>query len=41
VEGSRYTRKGDRLTVWIKKEKIDDNWFSLHKTKTIGGEESD
>lgn len=41
VEGSRCTRKGDRLTIWVKKVKPEDNWFSLHKTKTIGGEDSD
>jgi hypothetical protein len=40
-EESRFIVKEDRLTIWIRKVKKEDNWFSLHKVKTIGGGDSD
>ena len=33
---SQITIKNDRITIWIRKIKTDDNWFSLHKKKLIG-----
>ena len=41
TEQSRYTTKSNKLIIWIKKIKKEDNWFSLFKTKTIGGSDSD
>ena len=30
-----------KITIWIKKVKKGDNWFSLYKQKTVGGDDSD
>jgi len=38
---SKISTRENKLTIWIKKLKKEDNWFSLYKTKTIGGDESD
>ncbi|CAD8104902.1 unnamed protein product [Paramecium sonneborni] len=34
---SKFTLKGDKILITIRKVKKDDNWFSIHKQKTIGG----
>ena len=41
IEGSKILVKGDKLLVTLRKVKKDDNWFSIHKVKTIGGHDSD
>ena len=41
TQESRYTTKPGKLIIWIRKVKKEDNWFSLFKTKTIGGDDSD
>ena len=33
--------KAHKIIIWVKKVKKDDNWFSLHKQKTVGGADSD
>ncbi|CAD8197814.1 unnamed protein product [Paramecium pentaurelia] len=38
---SKFTLKGDKILITLRKVKKEDNWFSIHKQKTIGGDDSD
>lgn len=38
---SKYAVGKDKITVSLRKVSESDNWFSLFKTKTIGGDDSD
>jgi hypothetical protein len=37
----KFSLKGDKILITLRKVKKDDNWFSIHKQKTIGGDDSD
>lgn len=38
---SKYFLKTDKVIICLKKNKSDDRWISLYKTKSIGGNDYD
>lgn len=37
----KFDIKENKISVALRKNKKGDNWFSLFKTKTVGGDDSD